>query len=132
MLHEILPPEKCANCKGCCYFDKEDAWEAPAPLQRPTEETNWHMNCVHLGEDGCVLGSDKPIECSMYPFRVMRFGLRNVIALCTYCTAVCELPLTHILRFVERKANQFVALAEDNPSIIKEYTDNYIILKVLS
>lgn len=128
MIHEILPPEKCAECKGCCFFDKDDAWEAPAPL---LPEKDGVMVCCHLTESGCERKNRKPLECALYPFRVMKMGEHTVIALCRYCKAVTDLPLTRVLAFVDEKAAELFELAENNPQTVKEYNREYVILKTL-
>jgi len=82
--------------------------------------------CTHLTERGCALGEGKPAECAMYPFRVMRLGQYKVIALCKYCKAVMDLPLSEIVQFAERKQEQFLSVG-----VVKEYNDEYIILKII-
>jgi len=131
MIHEILSPEKCAACKGCCHFAEGEEWEAPAPLSPPTAESRGCSVCVHLTENGCRLGQSKPLECSMYPFRVMQMGGSRLITLSKYCKPVTGLPLSCILQFAENKSAEFLALADSHPEIVKEYNGEYVILKVV-
>ncbi|MCL2633272.1 MAG: hypothetical protein FWD34_02030 [Oscillospiraceae bacterium] len=122
MIHELLPPSSCALCKGCCFFDENDKWEIPASVN-----TDENMRCCYLNKNGCALGENKPPECALYPFRVMRFGELMVIALCTYCPEILKLPLSVLHEFVENNYKKMLELKTE----IKEYKNNYIILKVL-
>ena len=122
MIYEILSAEQCAACKGCCFFDKDDAWESPAPLT----EKDGLLVCDYLKPDGCSLKSKKPVECAMYPFRVMQLGEHKVIAVCKYCKPVMDLPLSRLLEFIEEKQEQFLST-----KIVKEYNNEYVILKII-
>ena len=126
MIHEILKTETCAKCKGCCVFDEHDKWEAPAALLPPTVESNGLLLCVHLTESGCELGDNKPLECALYPFRIMQLYSHKVIALSSFCKAVTDLPLSEIIQFVENNYKTFLSTG-----ITKEYSKEYIILKVV-
>jgi hypothetical protein len=122
MIKQLLSPETCAECCGCCVFDESDLWEAPAP----TTESDGLFICDHLTKHGCELGDNKPLECAMYPFRVMRLGEHKVIAVCKFCQPVMDLPLTRLLRFVEEKQEEFLKV-----NIVKDYNPEYVILKVV-
>ena len=128
----ILPPHKCVECKGCCVFDKEDLWEIDGIVETVPggirSDNPQEFVCVHLGEDGCKLGENKPIECAVYPFRVMRFGNSEIIAVCKFCKAVMDLPLSRVVDFAESKADEFSKLSKANPHIIKEHNQEYVIL----
>jgi len=130
MLQQILTKQNCAECKGCCFFDSDDCWELPQSVTAMTKDGGG-LVCEHLTPDGCGLGDAKPAECALYPFRVMRLGDYRLIALSCYCEAVARLPLADIKRFVENKQGEILALADDNPEIVKEYNSEYIILKVV-
>jgi hypothetical protein len=126
---KILTAEQCAECKGCCWFD-EDEWEAPEPLDsRPDSRSV----CVHLTESGCALGRSKPLECSLYPFRVMQLGEYRVIALARYCKAVTDLPLSRLMEFVEELEPEL-----ELPKLLKaglripNYDKDYVILRVIA
>jgi Fe-S-cluster containining protein len=126
MIDELLSRQICAECKGCCVFDKNDIWEVQDKV--PVTQKDGLFVCAHLTEKGCALGSDKPLECSLYPFRVMKTGNSQVIAVCKFCKAVTDLPLSKILQFTEEKHSEFYALARKFPEIVKEYKNEYIIV----
>ncbi|MCL1831455.1 MAG: hypothetical protein FWG45_00920 [Oscillospiraceae bacterium] len=132
MLHEILTPADCAACKGCCIFAAQELWEAPdcvLPLDPPNEETDCYT-CRHLTDSGCELGGDKPPDCAMYPFRVMRLGDCRVVAVSRYCKAVNALPLRRLCEFADTHCAAFTAIT--TPDMVKPYNDEYVILRVLS
>jgi hypothetical protein len=131
MIHGILTSEQCAECKGCCVFDKNDVWELPASVTAAQKPGSDLLVCGFLTQNGCGLKSRKPLECALYPFRIMRLGEYMVIALCKYCKAVAELPLNRLTRFTQRKYGEFADLAKKHPEIVKEYNSEYIILKVI-
>ena len=97
MLRKILSPETCAACRLCCGFDCTDTWEFPV-LPQETVEAMHRMGvspklvpageeqtfaapplrgeelffCPMLCETGCTMGSEKPFDCKVWPFRMMR------------------------------------------------------------
>jgi len=128
MIQEILSPQICAGCKGCCYFDENDRWEVPDSVT--VTPKGGYLICDYLSGNGCTLGENKPPECAVYPFRIMRLGQYKVIALCKYCQPVMNLPLSRIIKFAEDRYEDFQDEFQ-KVNIIKEYNQEYIILKVL-
>ena len=111
MLRKILSPETCAACRLCCGFDCTDTWEFPV-LPQETVEAMHRMGvspklvpageeqtfaapplrgeelffCPMLCETGCTMGSEKPFDCKVWPFRMMRDLAGNVrVAVAGYC-----------------------------------------------
>jgi hypothetical protein len=68
----------------------------------------------------------------MYPFRVMSMGEQTLVAVSKFCKPVAEMSLLRLARFAERKSAEFLKLAECFPEIVKEYNDEYVILKVVN
>jgi len=126
MIQKILKAEKCAECKGCCFFDGDDAWESPCQLTMDNAKNGDYMVCVHLTPNGCSLGEGKPVECAMYPFRVMQLGEHKVIAVCKYCKPVMDLPLSRLVQFAEEMQPEFLSA-----NVVKEYNGEYVILKII-
>ena len=62
--------DHCAVCRQCCTIE-----EGYPPLEitlTAKEEKRYgslcvETNCTNLGSDGCVLGDEKPLSCSLYP-----------------------------------------------------------------
>ena len=98
MLKKILSRTTCAACQLCCQFDASDIWELPvlpketvAAIQKYRPETAFVpvgaeqtfaapplkgeelYACPVLTEHGCgLLEQDKPFDCKVWPFRLMR------------------------------------------------------------
>lgn len=124
MLTHIFTPTQCANCKLCCNFHRDSAWETPAlesqqisllqskgtPLEiRPDGSCSFHLsfltnladevcNCPVLDtQNGCTLPrKQRPFECRIWPLRLMNDGNQLVLGLYTQCPALTP-PVLHKL-----------------------------------
>jgi Fe-S-cluster containining protein len=83
-------------------------------------------------EKGCKLGDEKPFECGIWPFRVLKFRNAFVIAVSPLCKAVFDMPLSELTEFVRNELlkpiTEYVRLC---PEIVKEYDMSYVILSVI-
>jgi hypothetical protein len=83
--------------------------------------------CPALGENGCVLGDDKPFECDIWPFRIMEIGDERFICVSPLCTAVTALPLSELLAFLKKDlAAKIFTYADYYPDIIRPFDYCYI------
>lgn len=157
MLTEILSRSQCAECRVCCVFDRSDAWEMPLitpALAKVLEEKypnirlkkiyenaeckvvdaefddNGLCTCPLLTEKGCVLGEEKPFDCRIWPFRVMKRGSLLLLTLSPVCDSLSSLSVKEISRFVPKIAPKIFEEAERNPEMVKEYIEGYPIFAV--
>lgn len=158
MLKKILSRSACAKCRVCCGFTNEDKWEIPlvfeevrdklsdsqrAQLVKRGGEYVFDMNfdaakdgeilmCPMAGENGCVLGDDKPFDCRIWPFRVNELAGVRVITLSPVCGEVSALPLNTICDFLRQDgfADMLFETAARHPDMVKPYIDGYPILAV--
>ncbi len=156
MLRKLLSPEECAKCRICCGFTEEDKWEIPlfaGDNERRTAERHspvvavpdtqscvfkmdFHGNdlvmCPAIGENGCTLGADRPFDCRIWPFRVMKLDERKVITLSPVCPAVMKHPLSELMEFLSQDgfADMLYSHAESYPETVKPYESGYPILSV--
>lgn len=154
MLTEILSRESCAACKVCCLFDREDCWEMPlikpdlaAAIEKDYPEVKIKKTgvcgvfepdfgedglavCPMLGEKGCRLGENKPFDCRIWPFRVMKKGNLLLLTLSPVCETVSKLSVSKISRFAEKISPQIFEEAKRNPEMIKDYIENYPVFAV--
>lgn len=160
MLKKILNPSSCAACRVCCGFDREDVWEIPivtaelaeyikkniksnVDLEPFGKEYKFKMKftdgeelsyCPMLTENGCVLKDNKPFDCRIWPFRIMRISDDVIgITVSPVCETVSALPLSELTAFLlgeERMGEKIFEYAAKHPDAIKPYIDNYPILMV--
>jgi hypothetical protein len=154
MLGEILTREECARCRICCSFDSYDLWETPVItdgvkeraleidcnlrfsdvsgarlfiMQREPDEDLYF--CPMLDhKKGCKLGDEKPFDCRIWPYRVMRFEGRRVIVISPVCPTVYSKPLNEIKALAEKLAPTIFAEADKTPEMVKPYIAGYTIL----
>lgn len=156
MLSELLTREECAKCQICCSFDDYDLWETPiidtdlkkkivelkpeqkfvtkgssSLLKLDKNDENGLYYCTMLDKScGCVLSDEKPFDCRIWPFRVMKLGENMVITLSMVCPIVQKRGLDVIKRVCDSLAPTIYKMADENPDIIKEYNENQPIINV--
>ncbi len=153
MLKQILSAESCARCRYCCIFTKEDIWEIPfitSELKQYISDNimrdctfvpyrdghvfkmdfmpDGNAYCPMLVGKGCILGDEKPFDCKIWPFRVMRKkNGKLVLALSTDCPSVATIPSKDLNNFLNSGfADMVFNEAEKNPAIIKDYVNTYL------
>ncbi|MCL2109823.1 MAG: hypothetical protein FWH20_10820 [Oscillospiraceae bacterium] len=137
MLEKILTENDCADCKLCCGFFESEIWEVPVdrggePLYDISYNEKGLYICPELSNTGCKLGADKPFDCKIWPFRVMKLGEFTAIALSPLCKKVNNLPLSRLTQFVnEHLADKVNARIAKEPAHLKDYVFGYTILKIL-
>ncbi len=157
MLTEILSRSECAECRVCCVFDRSDVWETPLitpelaktlkdkypdiKLKAISENTSCKVidakfdqeglcTCPLLTEKGCALGENKPFDCRIWPFRVMRKGNLLLLTLSPVCNSVSSLSVSRISEFVPKIAPKILEEVKRNPEMVKEYIEGYPIFAV--
>jgi len=130
MIKQFLSPSTCAACKGCCFFGLEDSWEMPLE-SAPSSDKDEVAYCRAYSDSGCVLGGEKPFECALYPFRVMRLGERMVIAVAQYCPETAKAQLKTLCDFANENAAAMLEETARHPESVKPYKGDYVILKVI-
>jgi hypothetical protein len=80
-------------------------------------------------ETGCKLGDEKPFECQIWPFRIMKLNGQLVITVSPLCNAVFTRPLSTLVTFMkEELLDEMLKYAQEYPTAVKEYDDMYPIL----
>ena len=130
MLSEILSKETCKKCKFCCVFSPSAIWEIPDEIDVDRSTLTDEVFCPYLNDKtGCTKGEDKPIECKMWPLRVMRKGKSIFLTVSTRCYAYSQEFSTNLYRLLSKGLFERVKeLIKTNPEIIKEYHPSYRIL----
>lgn len=154
MLKKILSGKSCAECRLCCIFDRYDIWETPVFNEeiknrikqlRPDTEfvtkdggyifkadnigADQLFSCPALTETGCMLGDDKPFDCRIWPYRIMKVGGRRAITIASICDELYNRPLSQLVGFLkEGLAEAIFSYADSHPEIVKPYYEGYPVL----
>lgn len=156
MLTKLLQRETCADCRLCCIFDRYDVWETPIISTELRErilkmlpdaefvskgQESYIFRVRELDENdlftcplldpakGCRLGTDKPFDCQIWPFRIMDVNGRRAITMAPICDAMTALPLRTLLDFLKQElAETIFAYAAAHPDVVQPYDDLYPIL----
>jgi hypothetical protein len=157
MNDHIITREECASCRYCCVFDSSDLKEMPIipdamkkELEKSFPDLRFHPHgdcwmfqvkpdeagvyrCPMLSEQGCILGDQKPFDCLIYPFCIMRWESRLIISLTSECAVAYNKPLAQIMDVLEQGlADRIFAEAKANPDLVRDYVDGIAILKISS
>lgn len=154
MIKKILKNSSCAECRMCCIFDRYDIWETPIfdsdtmnAVLKLFPDAKFHkkgngfildageisgediFSCPALTENGCILGDNKPFDCRIWPFRIMRKDGRRVIAVSSLCENVYGQSHESLIDFLnEGLAEKIFAYADEFPEAVHEFYDNYAVL----
>lgn len=156
MLTKLLSRATCADCQLCCVFDRYDVWETPIlseEIRQKAEELlpdaefirkgkeSYLFRIRELDEDdlfrcplldpakGCMMGTEKPFDCKIWPFRIMELGGRQAITIAPICDAMTAQPIGILLDFLkEGLADTIFEYAAQHPDVVKPYDEMYPIL----
>ena len=127
MLKKILSRTTCAACQLCCQFDASDIWELPV-LPKETVAAIQKYRDENLG---CgLLEQDKPFDCKVWPFRLMRTANGTVcISISDLCTGVQLHEVEQLQAFLrEGLAETMFTYAKAHPDHIHEWHDGYRVI----
>lgn len=154
MLKKILDGKCCAECRICCIFDSSDVWETPVftaeikdkiinydpsvkfipkdggfVLKVEELKDGEIFSCPALTEKGCILGDEKPFDCRIWPYRIMKVGGKRAITIASICGELYNRPLSQLVGFLQDGlAQKIFSYAEEHPEIVKPYEDGYPVL----
>lgn len=156
MLKKILDKKTCAECKLCCIFDRYDIWETPVFDEDTRNKLESIADAEFIQKDGgyifkaekfddeglftcpaldpkkgCILGDEKPFDCRIWPYRIMKIGDKRVISIASICEAMYNKPLSELVGFLkDGLADKIFSYADSHPEIVKPYDTSYPILLV--
>lgn len=134
-LKQFVPSEYCLKCVGCCrFFENPTMW---APPGCRLVKTNDGYRCEHLKEENnrCVLYSQRPLDCRLYPFLLVKQGSRLQLGLHKSCCfleeqqpALADIQ-TYVHYLKQRLATaSFIRTIRKNPKIAADYQENVEII----
>ncbi len=156
MLKKILDKKTCAECRLCCIFDRYDIWETPVFDEDTRNKIESLADAEFIQKDGgyifkaekfddeglftcpaldpgkgCILGDEKPFDCRIWPYRIMKIGDKRVISIASICEAMYSKPLCELVEFLkDGLADKIFSYADSHPEIVKPYDNSYPILLV--
>lgn len=154
MLRKILSPNTCAHCKQCCRFDSYDVWNTPVLNERirqkaedllpeirfiPYGQASYRFfipdlenefACPLLDEtSGCLLGAEKPFQCSIWPLCLMETEGSQVIAIDPICEEMANKPLGELLKLLKKGlAAEIFSHGRQEPDMVLTYDRMFPIL----
>ena len=149
MLSQYIKEENCHACQFCCRFRTDNLWDVPlftdeqkinlkeeyphirfkkmGTLWTPmliTEEE--YYDCPFLNHNtGCVLGKDKPFDCALWPFYIMRKQGKIVLTKCYDCTSINKISKDQLLFSLHTVLPQIKNYINVFPDYIKPYILGY-------
>ena len=155
MLKGLLSREECAGCRICCSFDSYDIWETPVitrdmvnriladykpdqkfitkedhfllRLDKEKDEDLYYCSLLDHSK-GCIMGENKPFDCRIWPFRIMKLAGHNVITLSPVCPVVNKKPVADIVKKCSEISDVIFEVAREHPEYVKPYMEGYPIL----
>ena len=156
MLTKLLSRETCADCRLCCIFDRYDVWETPIlsqEMRQRIQEMLPDVEFISKGQEsyifrvreldendlftcplldpakGCRLGTEKPFDCQIWPFRIMNVNGRRAITIAPICEAMAAQPIGTLLKILKDElAETIFAYSAAHPDVVQPYDDLYPIL----
>lgn len=152
MLSSLLSREACAQCRNCCIFEEQSAWELPTfskeavsrlpegkypvtaegerfRITLPYDDTHAAQRCPFLDDrTGCTLPpEEKPFACSLWPIRLMRDESGAVFpALYDGCPGIPMKRAEEVRALLDSGfLGRAAEEAERDPSLILPYHGNY-------
>ena len=98
-----------------------------------TDDPNEEVFCPFNKGKGCVIPEEeKKLECSAWPFRVMRKDGKLVIAFCRDCPVFAKKNLNEIQAFLESGLDKkLIEYAAKIPAYVRDYRENYQVIKLI-
>lgn len=150
MIGAILKRETCKACKNCCWYTDDDVWDAPGltkdellrarnfvdtPVYESRKLFFFHMEkhegkyiCPLLSETGCLLGSEKPFKCAIWPVYVVHNGGRNAIAVSNECPTVYKLSNRELIERLGGVFPKIISRVKENPELIEPFREQFRIV----
>ncbi len=141
MIHTVLARETCRTCRNCCWYTDDDVWDAPGftkseldQAKRLTDNPVYEdrglfffrmekdqgiYTCPLLRETGCLLDSEKPFKCAIWPFYVVRVNESLALAVSSECPSVYQLSNRELIDRLGEVLEQIADRARSMPELIE-------------
>ena len=145
---------ECCNCKQCCNFTVEDLWDLPKFTEEDMKIISIKYNnivmqkqnttyvpkiivhsseykyCPFLVDDiGCILNENKPIDCALWPFYIMRQGNQLMLVQDLSCHVLRDITKKQVYENLRDKLSMIIKIYLLNPDYIQPYNNKFKIWK---
>ncbi|GHV46299.1 hypothetical protein FACS189499_01150 [Clostridia bacterium] len=149
---DLFSGEVCAECRYCCFFSEDDIWELPVISDdalrvldgkpgfsgdvsysysdgkrffSPVYNDEHLFRCPALGGNGCVLGDERPLDCRLYPFRIVLRGGERFLAIAKDCRS--GIDDAELAEFILKKnlSREMLRLADSGEINVVDYDEKY-------
>ncbi len=144
-LKQFVPSETCLACEGCCRFSEgKSSWrprlteeEKDVPvleehrdgqgcLKTKEQDGGFFCSCFDAERNACTVYADRPFDCALYPFLLVRLGDGPAVAAHLNCPfvqdtwdgPVFERHTEYLKEFFARP--RVLNLVRDNPSLFTD------------
>lgn len=148
MITNILNRKTCAECQYCCSYTDEDLWDAPGFTKEEYQKLSQIHNfpsilhnhlyylkmdknengeyvCPLLTSSGCLLGTNKPFKCAIWPLYVVNYKNHTAIAVSDVCPEMSTISDTAILCGITDIIPIIKQIIQEHPELIEEYRKDF-------
>lgn len=124
----MLPPETVKAMQEMGVSPKLTPAGTEQTFAAPSLQGEELFLCPMLSDTGCTMGEQKPFDCKIWPFRMMRdLSGRVRIAAAAYCPGMEQYTDAQLVAFLKEEGlgEQLLAYADAHPAHVKPYSDQY-------
>ena len=130
-LKQFVHSDYCLKCVGCCSFLENPTIWAPQGFR--LVKTNDGYRCEHLKEENncCAIYSQRPLDCRLYPFLLVRKCGNLHLGLHKSCCFVEEkqpasADIQAYAQYLKNRLNaaSLISAIRENPEIAADYQEN--------
>lgn len=134
-LKQFVPSDFCLKCFGCCRFAENPSIWAPAGCALAGNTDEFLCSNLSFEDNCCKIYNQRPLDCQLYPFLLIRKGGILQIGLHKACVFIEEkkaerADIQKYARYLKGKlnTNRFVSLIQENAEVAADYEENVELL----
>lgn len=155
-LKQFVPKETCLSCDVCCRFGEADSVWSPVltdaeVLKVPKNLVNkknkftlkpykdmYLCPCFNPEDSKCLVYQDRPLDCALYPFLLVRKGNQTFLGVDLKCPFLKDKSDSHAFKEFVKYLLEFLGqedtkeLIRNNPQIFGDYQEDVIFLNEIN
>lgn len=153
MISAVLEKDTCKACKNCCWYTDSDLWDAPGftkdELGRARkltanpvfesrglfffkmEKHQGRYVCPFLRKTGCLLESEKPFKCAIWPLYAVHIDNHVALAVSDECPSVFQLSNAELLNRLSEVIPRIAVKVRATPELIEPFRKHFRIVTML-